>query len=372
MKNYYEILGVPPDASEEEIKKAFRRLAHKYHPDKEGGDEKKFKEINEAYQVLSDKKKRAQYDKYGRVFEGAGPAGFDFDFGGEWQKGPFAGFDFEGFDFPGFGGFEDIFETFFGGKKSAFRGKRRGNDIQVVLDITLKEAFLGAKKDISFRTFVKCQRCNGLGYDKEAGLEKCKVCGGSGKIKQQQSSFFGTFIQIRDCDHCFGTGQAPRKICGECSGLGRILSDKIVSVEIKPGVYNGQIIKIPSQGEAGLRGEKSGDLFIRINILPDKSFKLEGDNLILNRPVTLKELLLDKKIKVEGIDGRTIFVEIPSGFSLDEPLVVKGEGMYRSSSAGFSKRGDLIIKLTLKTPQKISEKAKKLIQELIDELEKDQ
>ena len=365
MKDYYEILGVSRSASEEEIKKAFRRLAHQYHPDKSGGDEKKFKEINEAYQVLSDKRKRVQYDRYGKTFDGRG-----FDASGfEEAWGPFGGINFEGFDFSNLGGFEDVFGSFFGGR-TAHQGKRKGSNIQVVLDITLKEVFFGVKKDISFRIFVKCKHCSGLGYDRNAGLEKCKACSGSGKIRHQHSSFCGSFVQVRECDKCFGSGQSPKKICGECGGSGRIMSNKIVSVEIKPGIYNGQLIKISGEGEAGLRGEKSGDLFIKINILPDKIFELDGDNLVVRKKIGLKDLLLERKIKMEGIDGNEISLEIPSDFSLDDTLTIKGEGMPRSGVFGSSKRGDLIVKFSLKTPKRLSSKAKKLAQDLADELEK--
>jgi len=375
MKDYYEILGVSKNASEDEIKKAFRKLAHKYHPDKEGGDEKKFKEINEAYQVLSDKRKRAQYDRYGRTFEPAGGYG-----GQGFGANPFEGFGFDfsggqfGQDFSNFGfeGFDDILGTFFGGGRRG-ASRQKGSDIQIVLDITLKEAFFGVKKGISFRTFVVCKKCSGAGYEKSAGTKKCDKCSGSGKMKEQHTSLFGSFVQVLECDECFGTGQAPNKICNECGGAGRVIGQKSISVEIKSGVYNGQLIKISGQGEAGLRGKNDGDLYIKINILPDKEFKLEGDNLIVRKEVKLSEVLKGKSIEIESISGKKIKIEIPPHFDITQPIVIKDEGMQRNTGIlGRALRGDLIVHLYLKTPKKMSSKAKHLAEELAKELEKDE
>jgi molecular chaperone DnaJ len=370
-KDYYEILGVPRDASEEEIKKAFRRLAHKYHPDKEGGDEKKFKEINEAYQVLSDKNKRAQYDRFGRTF------GKESGFGG-FSSGPFGGFDFGNFgDFDasqfGFDDIEDILGSFFGGGRRKSYQKQRGNDIQVVIEITLKEAFFGTKKDISFRTFIVCPKCSGFGYDKSAGTKKCDVCRGTGEVREQRNSFFGSFVQIRECEKCFGTGQAPNKICAECGGSGRVMGTKNITIDIKPGVYSGQVIKIQNQGEAGLRGKPAGDLFVKINIAPDKNFKIDGDNLIVHKNISFSDILKGKEIEIETISGKIIKVPIPPNHDIREDIVIKGEGMNKSLGLfGKVTRGDLIVKLHLKTPKKFSHKALKLAKELADELEKDE
>ncbi len=377
--DYYEILGVSKNASEDDIKKAFRKLAHKYHPDKAGGDEKKFKEINEAYQVLSDSKKRAQYDRFGKNFQnqqGFGGQGFG-------EGNPFAGFDFSGGQFNGdfsnfnFGGqgnwedLEDIFGSFFGGGAKQSR-RQKGNDIQVVLDITLKEAFFGVKKDISFRTFVVCQKCDGLGYDKSAGVKKCSKCGGTGQIKEKHSSFFGNFVQVKECDKCFGSGQEPNKICSECGGSGRIMGTKSISVDVKAGVYSGQMIKIQGQGEASLRGKPSGDLYIKINILPDKKFKLSGDDIFTEKEIKLSDVLKEKEIEIESVSGDKIKILIPHDFNLNDRITIKGEGMKRNSGIlGKVGRGDLIVNFKLKTPKKLSSKSKQLAEELSKELEKD-
>ncbi len=370
MRDYYEILGIPKNSSEEEIKKAFRKLAHQYHPDKKGGDEKKFKEVNEAYQVLSDSKKRAQYDKFGRTFDSNQGGGFG-------AGGPFGGFDFNGFDFGNAGGFEDlddILGSFFGGgRRGNTSTRQKGNDMQAIIDITLKEAFFGVKKDISFRTFISCQKCSGVGYDQSAGTKKCDNCHGTGKIKEQKASFFGNFVQVRECGKCFGTGQAPNKICSECAGAGRIIGNKSITIDIKPGVYNGQMIKLSGQAEAGLRSNSSGDLYIKVNIIPDKLFKMEGDNLIFKKDITVTDIFSGKEIQIENIDGKKINIEIPSNFDITEPIIIKGEGMYRSGGIfGKISRGDLIVQLHPKTPKKMSAKAKKIAQELIEELENDQ
>jgi molecular chaperone DnaJ len=371
MKDYYEILGVARGASEDEIKKAFRKLAHKYHPDKEGGDEKKFKEINEAYQALSDKTKRAQYDRFGQTFDNAQ------GFGG--GQNPFAGFDFNNFSSQGdggfgFDGFEDILGSFFGGRGGGDRSSRqqRGNDIQVLLDVSLKEAFFGVKKDISFRTFVTCQKCGGLGYEKEAGTKKCDKCRGTGQIKEQHASFFGNFVQVKECDKCFGTGQAPNRVCNECGGAGRAIKTKTITVDIKPGVFSGQVIKISGHGEAGLRDKPTGDLYIKINIIQDKEFNLEGENLISRKNVSVGDILKGKSIEIESISGNKLKIEIPAHFDISQPIVIKGEGMYRSSGIlGKLNRGDLIVYLHLRTPKRMSSKARQLADELAKELEKD-
>ncbi len=378
MKDYYKILGVNKDASEEEIKKAFRKLAHKYHPDK-GGDEKKFKEINEAYQVLSNKEKRAQYDKFGA-------GGFDFD---SFGFGPFSSAPFDSaegpfgegirFDFGGeFGDLGDIFDAFFEGMgiKQKRRTYQHGADIQIVQEITLEEAFHGAEKHINYRTAVKCEKCGGLGHDPKAGFNQCGVCAGRGEIKEARKSFFGNFIQIKSCHQCFGTGQIPKKICEICKGSGRITAERTVKLEIRPGIDNGQIIKIKGAGEAGERGAAEGDLYVRIRIKPHPVFKREGDNLIIKKDVNIIDLLLEKKIEIPTISGNPegkqssygagfLKVEVPSNFNLKNNLRIPGEGMPRFGGHG---RGDLIVELEIKTPKKLSAKAKKILEELEKEL----
>lgn len=378
MKDYYKVLGINKGASEEEIKKAFRKLAHKYHPDK-GGDEKKFKEINEAYQVLSDKQKRAQYDRFGRFFDraGGGPGGFGFDpFAGSpfgFGQGPFGEikFDFDG----DFGDLGDIFDAFFEGLgvKQKRRTYRRGSDVQVIQEITLEEAFRGIKKNIDYQATIRCEKCGGVGYDPKAGFNECGVCGGQGEIKETRQTFFGNFIQVKSCQQCFGAGKIPKKVCEFCKGSGRIMGERSVNIEIRPGVQDGQLIKIKSAGEAGERGTEEGDLYVIIKIKTHPVFERRGDDLLVKKEVSLIDLLLGKKIEIPTISGNRLKIEVPADFDLKQDLRIPGEGMLHfpstSSGQGGYDRGDLIIKLTVKTPKKLSEKAKRILEELDRELD---
>ncbi len=373
--DYYKILGINKGASEEEIKKAFRKLAHKYHPDK-GGDEKKFKEINEAYQVLSNKEKRQQYDRFGQVFEGqAGPG---FGFGGEWPFGAGSPFGAGGpsgevkFDFGGdFGDFGDIFDAFFEGLgvRQKRRTYQRGGDVQVIQEISLEEAFRGTEKNINYRVAVRCEKCNGLGHDPKAGFNQCNTCAGRGEIKETRRSFFGDFVQVKTCDKCFGTGQVPKKICEHCRGSGRIMGERSIKVEIRPGVQDGQIIKIKSAGEAGERGTAEGDLYVRIKIKPHAIFERQGDDLKMTKEVNILDLLLGKKIDIPTISANKLKVEIPADFDLKSNLRIPGEGMPRFGPPAGGGRGDLIVEFKIKTPKKLSERAKKILEDLEKELD---
>jgi len=362
MKDYYQILGVSPDASDDEIKKAYRKLAHQYHPDKTGGDEKKFKEINEAFSVLSDKKKREQYDKYGRVFDnnfyGSGQAGFNW---GPFSDSPFdfsSGVNFENF------GFEDIFEGIFGGGNFRKEHKIRGSDIQFKINISLEEAFYGTKKEISFKTYLKCNTCNGFGYDKSKGVKKCSNCNGKGTVRMEKRAFFMSFSQIVTCSVCGGTGEVPNQKCASCGGDGRIYGNKKITVDIPKGIKNGEVIKLNGEGEAGLRGGKNGDIYIFVNVLPHKIFTRKGDDLYVKKNINLRQLFGDEAIKLKDINGEEFSVYVPHSFSLSENLKVPKRGM----SKIFGERGDLYISLEFKTPSKLSAKSKKILDDLYNEL----
>ena len=373
--DYYKILGVSKTATEEEIKKAYRKLAHKYHPDKPGGNENKFKELNEAYQVLSSREKRSQYDKYGRVFSaGGGPFGnaqggpFGFDFSA--QGGP-SGWNPDDFGFgPDFemGDLGDIFDAFFEGMgiKQKRRTYHRGSDISVEAEISLEDAFKGLEKQINYHTDIKCAKCEGAGHDPKAGFKKCVVCDGRGEIKETRNTFFGNFTQIKTCSTCHSSGQSPNKVCEVCKGLGRIKSERRAKVNIIPGVYNGQIISVKGMGQAGERSAESGDLFVKIKIKSHPIFIREADNLIIKKEIGLVDLLLNfaedgKKIEASTISGKKIIIEIPAGFDIRQPIRIIGEGMPHFN--GFGK-GDLFVVLEVKTPKKLSQKAKKLLDDL--------
>jgi molecular chaperone DnaJ len=366
MKDYYKVLGVDKAANEDEIKKAYRKLAHKYHPDKSGGDEKKFKELNEAYQVLSDKAKRSNYDRFGTA-EPFGTQG-----GGQ---NPFSGFDFSGFaGGQGFGGGNDfsfynaedvgeIFENFFEemGVKPRRRTYERGSDIEVLQEITLEEAFRGATRSLKVKTFLTCSECQGKGGDPSAGSKTCEACGGKGEIREKRQTFFGSFSQIKPCGQCRGSGKVPNKVCGSCRGAGRISGERTIEVDILPGIQDSQIIKVKGAGEAGELGTPTGDLYIRIRIAQNSIFERRGDDLVIKREIKLIDLLLGKKIGVPTISGGKIDFEIPADFNLKENLRVSGEGMPHFGSFG---RGDLLIDFIMKAPKKLSAKGKKLLEEL--------
>jgi molecular chaperone DnaJ len=366
-KDYYKILGVPKNASEEEIKKAYRRLAHQYHPDRPGGNEAKFKEINEAYQVLSNKEKRAQYDRFGQVFEGqSGPAsgggGWPYGFGPE-------GFRWEG-GFEDWGDLSDIFESIF----EQFGGRRRrtytqGSDIEIVQEITLEEAFSGVRKKIRYETYTACDTCGGLGYDKKQGLRQCSMCHGRGEIRVERKTFFGNVSQIRTCTECGGRGEVPNKSCSVCRGTGRVISSKEVIVEIAPGIEDGQIIKIKGAGETGERGGGAGDLYVVIKIKPHPIFERRKNDLYMVKEISITEALLGKEIICSDISGEKFSVIIPPGFNFREKLKVPGRGMPRFGSlSGHLGRGDLYITFNLKLPKHLSNRAKKLLEELDKEL----
>ncbi len=373
-KDYYHILGVNKDASPEQIKEAYRKLAHKHHPDKTGGDDKKFKEINEAYQILSNKEKRAQYDQFGDTFSNMGQGGFN---GGGNPFGGF-GFDFGGFrqgeninvNFGDFGDLGDIFETFFGGghnagRSAGWRNKRRGADLEMIQEITLEEAFRGANKEIAYNTSVKCKNCNGTGYLEKEGFDKCSTCDGKGEVKEIKKTFLGQFAQVRVCPKCEGFGKVPKKSCSQCSGSGKLKERKIVNFFIAPGINDRQIIKITGAGEAGEKGAESGDLYVRIKILPHHTFQRNGNDLYIKKEISLVDLLLNKKIEIPVISGGKINIEIPVGFYLQEKLAIPNEGMPKLDSHG---RGNLFIEFKTKTNKKLSSKAKKLLEELEKEI----
>lgn len=370
MKDYYKILGIAKSASVEEVKKAYRRLAHQYHPDKPGGSELKFKEINEAYQVLSNKDKKAQYDRFGRTFDpGSGFSGgmpgfdfgnFDFSAGG----GPTAGWEF-GFGGEEVGDLSDVFDAFFEGLGVKRRKTyRRGSDIEIIQELTLEEAFIGVKKTVKYQTFVKCSVCGGAGYDQKSGASACGVCGGQGKVRENRSTFFGNFSQVRTCAQCSGNGEIPNKICSVCSGHGRQSAEQKIEIAIKPGVEDRQVITVKGAGETGERGSSAGDLYIVVKIQPHSFWKRQGADLIIFQDLKLTEAFLSKIFKIKHLDGNIISFEIPAGFNLKKPLRVPGLGMPRFEGG----RGDLYIEFNLKVPKPLSPKAKKLLEELDKEL----
>jgi molecular chaperone DnaJ len=348
-KDYYNILGISKNAPKEEIKKAYRKLAHKYHPDKTGGNEAKFKEINEAYYVLSDEKRRSEYDRYGKVFSGLGEQG---GFGG------FEGFDFSNFssDFPDL---SEIFGDFFGfSETSRSTRNRRGRDISIDLEVGFEEASFGTTRKILLTKPGVCDTCNGGGAAIGSVLKTCSYCQGSGKIHETKRSFFGTFTALKICEHCSGAGKIPSKKCRNCKGAGIVKKPEEISVEIPSGIYDNEMIKLSGKGEAVNHGIP-GDLYIKIHVKPHSVFKREGNNLIMDLDIPLSEALLGGEKKIKTLDGE-LKVKVPAGINCNEILRIKNKGIpYKQGG-----RGDLMIKILVKIPKNLSRKSKKLIEEL--------
>jgi len=356
MKDYYDILGVKKGSTEDEIKKAFRKLAHKYHPDKKGGDEKKFKEASEAYAVLSDKKKRAEYDTYGKTFAGgagggAGFNGFDFsdfqNFAGGFQQGDFqnAGFDFG-----------DIFSEIFGGRGGGARVKR-GRDISIDIELTFKESIFGAERRILVTKTAVCDSCEGRGAKKGTAMESCSACNGKGQVRETRNSVFGSVTSVRECPHCSGRGEVPKEKCGTCGGEGTHKKEEEIQVAIPSGIQDGEMIRMPGKGEA-VQGGETGDLYIKIHVKTDPEFGRDGVNLTRKLNVKLTDALLGATYTLATLDG-DIALKIPAGVPHGEILRVKGKGVPNQNT-----RGDLLVKINIQMPQKLSRSAKKLVEDL--------
>lgn len=355
-KDYYQILGISREASQEDIKKAYRKLAHKYHPDK-GGDEKKFKEINEAYQILSDKEKRGQYDRFGRVFEGG--AGFDqgFDFGSFGNQ----GFDFD-FDFGDLGEVMEDFFGFGGGRRK--KDLKKGRDIEIELTLPLEEILKGREKEIRLEKFVVCSRCQGIGAEPGSQVKECFSCRGSGQVQQIKRTPFGSFTRVTVCPECGGEGYRPEKPCNVCKGEGRVKKEEKIRIFVPAGVDTNQVIKVEGKGEAGKRGGKSGDLYIRIFIKQHPLFKRRGDDLYLQVPITLTQAALGDEIEVSTLEGTGILLKVPQGTESGKLLRISGKGIPHFSGYG---RGNMYVELQVKVPKKLSKRQKELLERLKEE-----
>lgn len=358
--DYYKILGVDKSASDDEIKKAYRRLAHKYHPDKSGGDEAKFKEINEAYQVLSDKAKRSQYDQFGQTFNqsgGGGGQGFGgFDFSG------FGGFGDQqgGFEFGG-GDFSDIFSDIFGGGRSGGRQKS-GQDIQIDAEISFEEMVKGAQREFKLYKKTTCDRCRGTGGQPGSKEETCQTCKGSGKIQRTVRSILGTFSQASICPTCHGKGKTYSQKCSKCGGDGRVRQEENVRVEIPAGISNGQTISVQGRGEAGELGAPAGDLYVNVHVRPHEKFKREGQNILSTEKISFAQAALGDKIEVETIEGN-VKMKVPSGTQSGELFRIRDKGVPILGRRG---RGDHLVKIIVEIPKKLSREQKKIIEQLKD------
>ena len=355
-RDYYEVLGVARDAGEDDLKKTYRKLAMQWHPDRNQGNadaEAKFKELNEAYDVLKDAEKRAAYDRFGHAaFEQGGPGG------GGGSGGPFGG-----------GGFEDIFEEMFGRFGGGGRGQRaaagRGADLRTQVEVSLEEAFAGAKKNIRFATSVSCEACKGTGAEGGAasGAQTCGTCQGSGKVRAQQ----GFFLVERTCPTCGGQGRIIKNPCKICRGAGRVQRERNLNVSVPAGVDDGTRIRLTGEGEAGQRGAPAGDLYVDIAVRPHPIFQRDGGNILVRVPLRMTQAALGGHVEVPSIDGGRSKVTIPAGTQTGDQFRLRGKGFSVLRSAA---RGDMYVQVMVETPQNLSPKQRELLEQFEAEAEK--
>jgi molecular chaperone DnaJ len=365
-KDYYIILGVERGASDMDIKKAYRRLAQKYHPDKNKGDkdaESKFKEANQAYETLSDKQKRSFYDQFGTTqgAGGGGSSGFDgFSQGG---------FSSQGFDFSNFGGgFADIFETFFGGggggrSGSKKRGPVRGEDIEAKIKIKFEESVTGTERDLEITKADTCNNCHGTGAEPGSKIITCASCGGTGQIREIRQTLLGQMATSRTCDNCRGEGRIPERKCSVCHGTTRVRKTDRVKVKIPAGISNESTIRLSGKGEAGVNGGQYGDLYLHITVEPSRDFVRSGNDIHSEQKIHLIQGVLGDDIKIKTIYGEVV-LKVPAGTQSGKIFKLKDYGMPKLNS---DLKGDHYLKIILETPAKLSRKEKELYAQLAKE-----
>ena len=360
-RDYYEVLGVDKNVSDDELKKAFRKLAKKYHPDANPDNkeeaEKKFKEVNEAYEVLSDKQKRDMYDRFGH----SGPNGYNSDFSG------FSGF--EGFGGFGNGGFDvdlgDIFSSFFGGGTSRTQrknGPQRGRDIRVRVDISFQEAAFGAQKEIIINRNEHCEVCKGSGCKPGTSPETCKVCGGRGQVVTIQNTILGQMQATRTCDACGGTGKKITNPCTECKGNGTVKRQRKITFSIPEGIDNGQVLPLSGQGEPGLRGGMNGNLYITIFVKPDPVFTRKGDNLLCSLHISFAQAALGAIIKVPTLQGEVDY-DLPEGTQSGTTFTIKGKGIRNLNKRDV---GNLNFTVIVDIPKRLNNEQREIIKKLAE------
>ena len=352
MADYYEILEIDRNASKDDIKSAFRKMARKYHPDinKEPGAEEKFKEIGKAYETLMDDDKRALYDRYGE--DGLRNAGYN-------TSGPF--------DF-GFGNLNDIFESFFGGafgfgQSNNPNAPQRGADLRVDIQLEFKEAVFGAEKEIVIDHLETCNTCHGTGAKEGSTPETCPHCKGSGRIQQVHQTILGQISQVTTCPHCQGKGTIIKDVCKDCKGTGKVQKEKTLKVKIPKGVDNGSRIRVASEGDAGSNGGNNGDLFVVLFVKPHKYFKRDGYNVITELEISLPQAVLGDKVEIETLDGKEV-ITIPAGCEHDKVIPLKNGGVPVLGSPNL--RGDHFVVVKLVTPKKLSDEERKLYEKLYE------
>lgn len=343
-RDYYEVLGVSRDASDDEIRKAFRKLAFQYHPDRNpsADADAKFKEINEAYEVLSDAQRRREYDQFGHQGAPAGAPGF----------GGFAGF-----------GFDEIFETFFGAgaRTAGARRTQRGSDLRVDLTLTFEEAVFGSEKTVEVPRWERCSRCNGNGAEPGTQPSRCPTCNGTGEIRRVQQSVIGQFVSVTVCDRCRGEGQVILTPCTECRGSGRMRASHRVLVTIPAGIDDGQQIRLPGEGEPGLHGAPAGDLYVAVAVTPHQSLKRQGFDLVYDLSINVAQAALGDEVMVPTPEGPPARVKVPGGTQTGRVIRLKDRGVPHLRASG---RGDLLVRVRVTIPQHLTDEQRDLFQKL--------
>lgn len=354
-EDYYKLLGIEKGASQDEIKKAYRKMAHQYHPDRNQGDsesEAKFKKISEAYEVLSDAKKRQMYDQFGS----AGPQ----------QSAGGGGFNAQGFDFSGFdqGGFADIFETFFGHGQGGRRQSRvqRGEDLEVRIKIPFEESVFGTQKKIKIRRIIRCDHCNGSGAEPGTKVLECPQCKGAGEIKEVKNTILGQIMTSTICSTCRGEGKVPEKPCTRCNGNKRLSKEETLTVKIPTAINDGAVIRLQSKGNEGEAAGHDGDLFIRVFVEPSKKYKRDGYNIRSEHEINYLQAVLGDEVEVETLHGKEKLV-IPPGIQNNKVLTISNKGVPISDKSN----GDHQVKIKIYTPKKISKKERELYLQLAEE-----
>lgn len=361
-RDYYEVLGVGKTATDEELKKAYRKLAKKYHPDANPDNKKeaeaKFKEVNEAYEVLSDKQKRTMYDQFGHD----GP-----QFGG--GQGGYA--NYGGFDgFSGFGDFSDlgdIFSSFFGGgsgfssRASKRNGPQKGADLRMQVEISFEDSFFGVEKEVTLYKHEVCTTCKGSGAKPGTSVETCKTCNGTGQVKQVQSTILGQFQTVKTCPHCNGEGKVIKEYCPDCRGKGKIRKSKKIKFKVPQGIDNGQTISIRGEGEPGSKGGPNGDLFITVYVKKSSVFSRNGDNLLCDIPITYTQAVLGAEITLPTPDKAGIKYKIPEGTQTGTSFTIREKGFKNIQGRGI---GNLIFTVNVQVPKKLTKEQRELIEKL--------
>ncbi len=351
-RDYYEILGVSKSASDDELKKAFRKAAVKHHPDKEGGDETKFKEVNEAYEVLKDKQKRQRYDQFGHAGVGGASGG-----GGGNPYENFGGFNSQGFEFNfGDGGLGDIFGQFFGGGQSQ-RGPRRGRDVEAQVELSFEEAVFGVEEKITLDMEDECEHCKGTTVEPGHSLKTCDTCKGAGQVTRVMNTMFGAMQQAVTCETCHGKGKIPEKVCTVCRGKGTQRRKQTINLKVPAGIDDGATIRLKERGEAIGDGAR-GDLYVNIRVKAHKHFTREGDLILSDEHISMVDAALGTEIDVETVDGK-IRMKVPAGTQSGTDFKLSGHGVPHLRS---ERRGAHIVSIIVDTPTKLTKKQKELLE----------